>query len=362
MTFDGEHDFEDPNAAASAWVVRLGRADVSETDWLEFDAWLWASRENEVAYDAALRLWRELDVNASALRESELAADAFTSRPVALERRRQAAWRPALAAGIAMSLVVGGLLAWTHLPGSETVYATGPGQDRSVSLPDGTRVDLGGASRLTVRFDGHERRVSMDQAEAVFDVAKDPRRPFVIALGDRTVRVVGTQFDVRRRQGRMTVTVSRGVVEVVAKNAAQERVRLTPGQRLDHVEGEAGSSISMVRADEAFAWRRGVLIYHDRPLAEVVADLNAHFARPIVIDDAGVAERRFSGVLVLDNEESVVRRLSELASVSPVSSKDGVRLKPKANDDSLGGGNSRRDLGSPGGLGGARPRHGAGEV
>jgi transmembrane sensor len=330
MTPPQGHEGDDLHAAAAAWVVRLNRPETSEADWLEFDSWLWASRENEIAYDAALSLWRELDAAAPALRTAGVGADEIIA--ITPHRRRAAPWRPALAAGLAaaaalacVSFLAPGFFA--SRPSFQAQYVTEPGQPRSLTLPDGTRVDLGGGSALSVRFLSGERRIVMGEAEAVFDVAKDVRRPFLITVGDRTVRVVGTQFDVRSRQGGMAVSVARGVVEVLPRGAAHGGLRLTPGQRLDHIAGEGASYVSTVSPDDAFAWRKGRLIYHDRPLAEVVADLNAQYRRPIVIKDPSLAQRRFSGVLVLDNEDVVVRRLTELASVSSVSSKDDVQLR-----------------------------------
>ena len=90
-------------------------------------------------------------------------------------------------------------------------------------------------------------RVSMPEGEAVFDVAADHSRPFLIAAGDRTVRVVGTRFDVRRRAGQLSVTVDRGVVEVRPNEVSTGRAfRLHPGQRLDHAQGAAEARVRAV--------------------------------------------------------------------------------------------------------------------
>ena len=151
----------------------------------------------------------------------------------------------------------------------------------SIILADGTHVDLDAASRLSVRFSPQLRRVAMDDGEAVFNVTPDASRPFVITVGDRTVRVVGTEFDVRHRGGSIAVTVSRGVVEVAPRDTGLNPARLTPGNRLDHQEGAVESAVSTVSADDVFSWRTGKLIYRHRPLSEVVADLNAQFAKPV---------------------------------------------------------------------------------
>jgi transmembrane sensor len=207
-------------------------------------------------------------------------------------------------------------------------FTTAKGEHSRVTLADGTKVDLNAGTRMTVTLARHERRVSMPEGEAVFDVAADHSRPFLIAAGDRTVRVVGTRFDVRRRDGQLSVTVDRGVVEVRPNQDAPGRAfRLHPGQRLDHVQGAAEAHIHAVEPADVYAWRTGRLIYRDRPLGDVVADLNQQYARQISLEDPSLAATRFSGVLVLDNQDAVIRRLALLAPLRALPSARGVTLR-----------------------------------
>jgi transmembrane sensor len=167
----------------------------------------------------------------------------------------------------------------------------------------------------------------MGEGEAVFDVAHDPARPFVITAGDRNVRVVGTRFDVRRRNGKLSVTVERGLVEVDPVGGGRG-FRLHPGQRLDHLEGAPDVRLSAVEPLQVEAWKTGRLIFRDQPLGDVVADVNQQFAAtPIVIDDQALAETKVSGVLVLDDQAAVIRRLSLLAPIKALPSAEGVILR-----------------------------------
>jgi transmembrane sensor len=166
----------------------------------------------------------------------------------------------------------------------------------------------------------------------MFDVAPDAARPFLIAVGDRTVRVVGTRFDVRRRAGLLSVAVERGVVEVrpadaMGADAAGRAFRLHPGQRLDHVEGAASVQVSAADPAQVASWKTGRLIYRDQPLSEVVADLNRQFATPIVLADPALGHARVSGVLVLDNQAAVIRRLALLAPIKALPSGQAVLLR-----------------------------------
>ena len=170
----------------------------------------------------------------------------------------------------------------------------------------------------------------MADAEAVFDVAHDAARPFLITVGDRQVRVVGTEFNLRHRDGRVALTVRRGVVEVRPADAPQaEPTRVTVGQQLAHVEGEPLQTLTAAEPDIAFAWTNGQLIYRDRPLAEVAGDLSRRFATPVRVADPQTAALRFTGVLVTDREADVLRRLEAFAPVRIERTADAVILHRK---------------------------------
>jgi transmembrane sensor len=143
--------------------------------------------------------------------------------------------------------------------------------------------------------------------------------------------VVGTQFDVRHRAGLLSVTVTRGAVEVLpAGGAAGQAFRLHPGQRFEHREGAPTAQVTAAAPEQALGWRAGRLVYRGQTLAEVVADLNAQFARPVRIADPALAAAPVSGVFILDSEDAVVRRLALLVSAQAVPSRDGVILVRKA--------------------------------
>ena len=312
---------EDRRIAAADWVVRLAAPDVSESDALAFAAWLAADPANPAAYDRALAVWQAFEAQAPAVREALKTGP----RP---SRRAWIAPLAAAAAAAALAVIVAPQLRRESAPAA---YATAAGEHRSLTLADGSHIDLNGATRLTVALRRGRRDVRMEAGEAIFDVAHDPSRPFVIVAGDRAIRVVGTQFDVRRRDGELAVTVTRGLVEVgPASGAAGQTLRLHPGQKLQHLEGASGQRISAAPADEALGWRSGRLVYRGQPLSQVVADLNAQFRRPITVSDPALAATPISGVLILDDEDAVVRRLALLVSAQAIPSPTGVALQPVA--------------------------------
>lgn len=306
-------------AQAADWLVRLQAPDLVDAEVVAFDAWLAAGPGNAAAYDAALAVMLELDAAAADI------AGELDATPQRRPGRRGwiVAGGLAAAAAIALAVTPASLLA----PATQT-FATAKGEHRTVKLADGSTIELNAGSRLSVTLARHERRVAMPEGEAVFDVAADPARPFLIAAGDRTVRVVGTRFDVRHRGTALSVTVERGVVEVRPRDGAAGRIfRLHPGQRLDTAQGAPGVQLSIADPQQVESWRTGRLIYRDQPLGDVVADLNQQFERPMLIEDPALAQTRVSGVLVLDDQAAVIRRLALLAPIKALPSERGVLLR-----------------------------------
>ena len=306
--------------AAADWVVRLQADDLALDDALAFDAWLDANPRNIEAYDSALGVMQSIEGAAPAI------AAQLVGRPV----RRAPVSRGWLTAGglAAAAAAVVAILPFAPAPVASQTYVTGKGEHRAVRLADGSLVELNGGSRLTVTLERHARRVSLPEGEAVFDVAADKSRPFLIAAGDRTVRVVGTRFDVRERSGALSVVGERGGVEVrPAEGAGGRAWRLHPGQRLDHMQGVPAAEVSAADPAQAFSWRTGRLIYRDQPLSEVVADLNAQFPGSIRLEDPALGAERVSGVLVLDDKAAVIRRLALLVPIRALPSGGEILLR-----------------------------------
>lgn len=321
MTEPSPEKLDATRAVAAEWLARLERPNVGEADWTAFDAWLNAAPEHQQAYDQVLALWSEMEAAAPHL---DRALDQQTrSRPDTSRR-----WL--LAGGLAAAGLVAAVTPWGDITAPTTTYQTAKGERLSVALTDGSRIDLNAGTRLTVRLKGHERRVVLDEGQAIFDVAKDARRPFLIEAGDRTVRVLGTQFDVRYRDGRQSVTVARGRVEVrPSAGAAGQAYRLTVGQRLDHETGAAEARLSTASPQAVFAWRTGQLVYRNEPLANVVADLNQYSDQPLKVADARTGRLPFSGVLAASDSHDMVRTLTLIAPVTSTSTPEGLLLRAK---------------------------------
>lgn len=300
---------------AVAWLVRVQSDAATGEDWAALADWLEGSDERLAAFEAAERMSAGLDEDAAAIARG-LAAP--SGEVVAFRPRRAAVLpRPVWGALIAASLVLlAGPVVWQASLGTPVTYRTAPGETQNVTLSDGTRIHLDAASELTARIGWRARRVSMASAEASFDVAHDARKPFLISVGDQQVKVVGTEFNIRHYDDQVVVTVRRGVVEVRQPDLGAAPVaRLTVGDQLSHRVGAPTSRQTRVDPAVAFAWTQGRLICEDRPLSDIVADVNRRFGAPIQVS-AEAGRKRFSGVLVLDDQDQVVRRLAGYLSLT----------------------------------------------
>ncbi len=328
MTSRTDIDWGHPTSEAAAeWVVRLHASvseDRAEADWEAFQAWLDAAPDNRAAFDAAEALWNEIGQQSGGLRlglagRSSAAIFAF---PIRRPAPGPLAWCAAAAAAAAVLFLVGPFSPFNRV--APSVYATAKGERRTVTLADGSRIELNGGSRLTARIGRDRREIELAEgSEAAFTVVHDASRPFVVRAGDRTIRDIGTEFNVLRNAGDLKVTVLSGSVEVgPASGAAGQTVTLPPGRQLHHRMGSVMSDVALVKADDAFSWRLGRLIYRDRPLAEVAADLSRYYAEPVRAEGTAGA-LRFSGVLAISDEPSAINRLSALVPVS-ANRQDGV--------------------------------------
>lgn len=303
---------------AVSWHVRLASDAADEADWLAFEAWLAESPDHGRAYEAVEQVWADLEAPPLAA-----ATNVVPLRP--RKGRPSLAWLGAIAA----SLVAAVLLGVTFLANNPTTqsYDTAIGQRQVIALSDGSHITLNGGSHIEATIGRRERRVVMADAEAVFDVAKDPARPFFIQAGDREIRVVGTEFNVLHHDGDVQVTVRRGVVEVrpAGRPTAAPLARLRKGQSLSHKEGRAGDVVGPADPDAAFAWTEGRLVFKGQRLADVAVTLNRYLKTPIqVAPDA--QNLPVTATLNLGAEDDMLRSLAAFLPVHVERRPDSVRL------------------------------------
>jgi transmembrane sensor len=222
-------------------------------------------------------------------------------------------WLPALL----MALIVASLWGPNLLrppPPAWTVYNNVKGQIRRVVLSDKSVLRLNGAAQVRVVYEDDDRRAAVGQAEAAFTMADNEDRPFLISSGDRVIQSDGGEINILRETSqngaRTVLTVRRGDVRVYPEGRATEGIDAEAGEEVSWIDGQNPPKVRRVNAANAFAWENHRLAYDKAPLAEVVADLNRYVARPIRIADPSLAALPYTGVLDVEGEDMMLRKLA----------------------------------------------------
>lgn len=323
----GRPDPSDKEAAA--WHTRLATRRVSQSTLEEFYAWR-RTPANAEAYQKIERLWAGA---------GNLAGDPDVAHAVEQSWNRKAPLRPTgmgrrslffAAATAAIVLVAGGTI-WFQ--GRAPTYATAVGEQRLIQLADGSTVRLDTDSRLQVRFRGRERRLDLQQGQALFDVAHDPSRPFIVEAGDTRVTAVGTVFDVRRRASGTAVTLVSGVVQVDSEatpRGGASGKRLVAGQQAWVTP--AGEETRTVDVTTATSWAEGRLVFRDTPLREAVAEMNRYLPAGIELDAAAAGAVAVNGSFKTGDREAFVAAATDIFGLRAVAGEGGVvRLVPDPN-------------------------------
>ena len=234
--------------------------------------------------------------------------------------------RWALAASIVFAALGLGAYSWYYLQ-SHPTYTTDIGENRSITLADGSTVDLNARSKLRVEFSKGERDVELLEGQALFEVAHDASRPFVVRSGGAQVRAVGTQFDVYRGSAGTTVTVVEGRVAVAERAAPADSgaTFVSAGEQVT-VTAQAITPPKHTDVVAATAWTQHRLIFDATPLAEVVEHFNRYNTRQLIIDDPELAAFHVSGVYASTDPSSLIRFLREQPGVVITESSDAVRI------------------------------------
>ena len=322
-------------AEAAVWIARLHGPGRSKHMERECRAWQARSAAHRLAFERGTDLWMDaagVDRAAVARAAAAHAAAAHATTPESRPSPR-AGWLRARRGALALTAVVLVGVLGLELWRDAGRYDTGVGEQRLVMLQDGTRMTLNTATRVRVDLGKAQRTVQVEGGEALFEVAKDASRPFVVRAAGSEVQATGTAFVVRYTpqaaglQEAVDVTLVEGRVVVLETRAGTpaERassVEMAPGERL-RVSGRAGlrklpaesltPKLDRPRVAQLLAWTRGEAVFDDVSLAEAVAEMNRYSAVPIVLSGAAaVGGLRVSGVFKTGDNLSFARAVATL--------------------------------------------------
>jgi transmembrane sensor len=250
------------------------------------------------------------------------------------ESRAERRWRlarPWASAAAVLLCVATTALVWQRY--AQTHLVTSLGEIRRAPLADGSHVTLDTRSRVSVRYESATRFVVLESGEALFEVAKNSKRPFVVQAGNFRVRAVGTAFIVRRRSDDdVDITVTQGTVDVWRQTSSPEpAVRLTTGTRTKATPKEiaAPAELSAVQLREATAWATGVIDLNGRTLGEAAAEFNRYNRQVVVISDPELAAQPVVGRFQVTNPNAFVTAAAAMLGVDARTDGNRLILEPR---------------------------------
>jgi transmembrane sensor len=314
-------DTQAVNEEAAAWFARFQNSHASLQDERAFLDWVEADPAHAVAYARVEAAWE---------RAERLVATGSADKAIPAPTRSDMLTRRAAAAAL-ITLGVGGFgggFGLWALTRSKT-YTTGIGERRTVVLADGSRVVLNTSTVVAVAYSSARRDLRLLAGEALFEVAKNPARPFIVTAGNAVVRAVGTAFNIRLRDQVTEVTVTEGVVAVGGKTIKAR----APSRNAPHIAAGNGAlvapwALAKVALDPdtlqiRTAWQQGLIELRGDTLEQAVAEFNRYSEAKLVISDPRIAAIRVGGAFGTTESSKFVKALEDGFNVRAVPSADG---------------------------------------
>lgn len=306
-------------AEAVAWIIRLNGSARSAAEEAAFREWLQADPVHARAFSRATDVW-ELIPGAAGVQTAgeEWLPQRQPLRPANFKR-------PLV--GLAVAACVA-LIAVLIL--RAPTYSTLVGQQQTVVLPDGSRLSLNTDTRIAVNYSEGERRIRLQRGEALFEVAKNPRRPFIVEVGNQRVRALGTRFVVRRDSEHMSVTLIDGSVTVGREATSQVRaagtVVLKPGERITTWESAVRTAeVDRPKLQTVAAWRRGEVMFDDVSLQDAADELARYGGPRLTMATPEIARLRVSGVFATSDPEEFAQTMAQMYQLKVAH--DGVQIE-----------------------------------
>lgn len=343
---------------AALWFTRAHSGAFSDADRASRDAWLSADPLHRAEYAALDRVWQAAASvpvgRLRALAEPEFAGVGAGAEAGTVHRRasRSTAGRwiavacvCLLGIGLGVTLLPSVTRSPEHVaqltpsappPAQTQEIATRAGERRSVTLADGTVVELNTRTHIQVSFTPAQRNVTLLDGEAMFSVTHDASRPFVVDAGAGRVTVTGTRFDVRRIEKHVAVAVEAGSVKVdgvpaqTAAATGKTSALLTKGLGTTVQPDGIVALARPVDLSTALAWRDGKLIFQNATLADVVREVTLYRPSPVIVANDAVGQLRVTSVFSSDNTDELLAALPQFLPVKVQTLTDGtVKISSK---------------------------------
>lgn len=278
------------------WLIR--QRDPAFEDWDGFADWLALSPEHGAVYDRIASLDTDLGHLPSVEEET-----VFPKGPILADRRT---WL-----GGAFAAMLVGVISFTMFSSDATRIETAAGEQRTVALADGSRIEMNGGTVVELE-DDQPRFARLESGEAMFHVIHRKGDPFMVEAGKARLADLGTTFNVIRRSKTLNVAVSEGLV---AYNPERENIRIKAGFSIEAPDEGTHPKVQAIDPASIGGWRKGQLVYNGASIAQVAEDLGRTAGLTIAVSP-DVAALPFRGaLLVRDDKQRVIDDLTALAGI-----------------------------------------------
>jgi len=279
---------------AAGWAAKRELGPLSFLQQAEFEAWLAADRRHLGAYGRAEAVLARLErLNGVHLDSSEAAADSLWTRR-----------RTLLSAGAATMAAAAVGIAFVPRKAKHETLSTAVGQTREIVLPDGSIVSLNTDSEISVAFSQQLRQIHLLKGEALFDVAKNKARPFVVWADGTQVRAVGTSFTVSLLpQKPVEVLVREGIVELKRADLPQApAVRATANVRIVVPPDAPIATVAMPqeKLERDLEWQYGRIALDNETLADAAGEF-ARYSNVRIVVDPAVSGKTLTGLFAAND-------------------------------------------------------------
>lgn len=314
---------------AISWLIRLRDAEADDPIRSQFEQWLMANAAHQQAYADISRLWQTFD----SPRELERLADIADQDAFFQQSTRAKKLKNAVAGALAvLAIGAGGLLglqAWRSQPTMQLATQAAVGEVKSQRLQDGTLMTMNTGTEIAVTYYRDKRLVTLKQGEAIFEVARDEQRPFIIDSGKAKITVLGTRFAVNKLHKLVRVSVDHGTVKVESQQTSHANQQ--GGQLILH-DGEVAevkqiATRSHHQAADAFAFEKGMVIFEEADLDEIAETLSRYRKQPLVAEPSVAGNIHLSSMLKTTAIETFIQQMPEMAPVRIVPTAQATLIK-----------------------------------
>ena len=306
---------------AADWMAKIDGGGLSERDRRALREWLAADPEHMKALTKFAAIWGEMDVllnDFSRLREEKAGLWIFL---------RHNPWLSVPLAGICAGLLfcLGLVFFILEPPIEQELYLTRVGDMQLRQLSDGSTAHLNTDSTIEIEYSLSRRIVRLLRGEAMFDVAHDSERPFIVYAGGNAVKAIGTQFVIRLESENIVVTVTEGQVQLIKRRvarmkplpvdappAAQEIVLVSKGEAVevrDDLEQTIPVRVEREELTRRLSWIQGQLVFDGERLEQVVAEIGRYIPVKIVIVEPELRDIRISGRFKIGDTDALLEAI-----------------------------------------------------